>query len=398
MNFFKNIRNQIRKLSKNRLILKSVEKKGSTVTYQYQLTGEWKQYFNEKEKFTIDFGVDVSAVPEGVLVIPLVANVLPISWVCDAEVVINEIEKDFYESIEKFKKGYIEMYPIVSFKGKLTTKTINSYAPVAEKMESALFFSAGVDSFDTVLSHESENPLLITLWGSDVTFEDTEGWNSILKRIKYMQDSFGYESVVVKTGFRRFLREGALDRLVSIADDIGWWFGFQHGIGIISHAAPYAYLFGFKKLYIASSNAEELKGKAPCASDPTIDNEVRFLGTQVIHDGYEFDRLDKVRHIVDFARKTNKYLPLHVCWKVSGGGNCSSCEKCARTILEIYACGEDPRKYGFDPTLISEVEVAKYKETNFIEWAWYYLPVSRELKKQYTEETIAEWAKWILKY
>lgn len=395
MNIFKAIRNRIRGLQKNSLILGELKCSGNSVTYQYQVKGEWKQYFNNKEKFTVDYGVDVSAVPKGVLVIPFLANVLPISWVCDAEIIVEEIERDFHDSIENFKKGYVEMYPMISFKGKLTTKTISSYEP-APQMTSALFFSAGVDSFDTFLSHMDEKPLLITLWGSDVTFEDAVGWRSMLQRINYMKDSFGLESVVVKTNFRRFLREGALGRLVKISGD-GWWHGFQHGIGILCHAAPYAYLRGFKKLYIASSFTEKQKGKVVCASDPTIDEAVKFLGTHVIHDGYEFDRLCKVSHIVDYARQTNNYLPLHVCWEESGGENCSHCEKCSRTILEIYACGEDPEKFGFNPSLISESAVAKRK-SDLTRWEFNYIPVIKALKQRYSEATIAEWAKWIFKY
>ena len=124
MNIFKTIRNQLRKLSKNCLILKSLERKGSVVSYQYQLTGEWKQYFNEKEKFTIDYGVDVSTIPEGVLVIPLLANVLPMSWVCDAEVVINEIEKDFYERLEKMMEcNLYDLFPEIKEEDIITKET-----------------------------------------------------------------------------------------------------------------------------------------------------------------------------------------------------------------------------------------------------------------------------------
>lgn len=398
MKIFKTIRNQFWKLKKNSLRLKQlkVDQGGTLVTYEYSVTGEWKRYFSRKEVFTIDYGVDVSSVPDGILVIPFLANVLPMSWVCDAEINIGEIEKDFYESISQIKQGYSQMYPMLSFKGMLTATAVKSFKPLLTKTPSAMFFSAGVDSFDTFLSHKEENPLLITLWGSDVRFDDVDGWRLMLERINFMTDSFGLDSAVVKTSFRSFLREGELSELVSISGD-NWWHGFQHGIGILCHAAPYAYLTGFKKLYIASSFTPKQKGRVTCASDPTIDEVVSFLGVQVIHDGYEFDRLEKVRHIVNHADRHKEYLPLHVCWEEAGGKNCSHCEKCTRTILEIYACGENPENFGFEPNLISESVVAERRRDS-VRWEMNYSPVIKELKSRYTSETIASWASWIFKY
>ena len=394
MNIFRLIESKIRKLQANTLTLTSIERNGQTATYQYKLTGEWKKYFRSKS-FAVDYGIDISTIPEGVLVIPFLANILPISWLCDAEIFVNEIESNFYDCINKFKNGYIKMYPTLSFKGKVSAQTVKTFTPLAQTT-SAMFFSGGVDSFDTFLSHRNEKPLLITLWGSDVTFNDHTGWDAMLLRINYLQEKFNLDSVTIKTNFRKFLRARELDRLVQ-KNNVNWWYGFQHGIGIICHAAPIAYLKGFKSLYIASSNTEKTKGDDTCASDPTIDEAVCFLNTHVIHDGYEFDRLSKVKHIVDYARETNEYLPLHVCWETSGGGNCSHCEKCTRTILEIYACGENPKKFGFNPELISEKVMIKAKATPTI-WYPYYPAVFEELKKRYTQTTIADWAKWIFKY
>lgn len=393
MNLYHKIRQKIRRLQKNRFVYDglTISQNGRSVTYEYHITGEWKQYFKRK-KFAIDYGLDVSDVPESVLIIPLLANVLPISWLCDAEIILNELESSFYDSIEEFKDGYKKMYPMLSFRGKLIPKNIRSHTPLT-KSTAAMFFSAGVDSFDTLLSHKDEKPLLITLWGSDICLTDTAGWQHMLNRIEFTKRIFGCNSIVVRTNFREFLRENALTNLVASSGD-GWWHGFQHGIGIICHALPYAYKYGFKNLYIASSFTKAQKGKITCASDPSIDEKIHFLETNVIHDGYELDRLSKVRHIVNYGKESNHFLPLHVCWEESGGQNCSHCEKCSRTILEIYACKGAPENYGFNPSLITERVVANITERPYL-WKCYYLPIVKSLKKAYTEETIASWAKWI---
>lgn len=103
---------------------------------------------------------------------------------------------------------------------------------------------------------------------------------------------------------------------------------------------------GYRHLYIASTYPKYLKGKYTCASDPLIDNNIKFCGVDVIHDGYEFDRQEKVRYLVKQKRKSFP-IELRVCWESSGGSNCCRCEKCYRTILEIVSEGGDPNEMGF---------------------------------------------------
>lgn len=100
-----------------------------------------------------------------------------------------------------------------------------------------------------------------------------------------------------------------------------------------------------KTVYFASSFTAADKGKITCASDPTIDNFVKFAGSCVVHDGYEFSRQDKVHNIVEFSNKNGIKVPLRVCWKSTGGKNCCQCEKCWRTILELIAEGASAENY-----------------------------------------------------
>lgn len=347
-----------------------------------------------KQECTMDFGIDVSSVPYGILIIPFISNVLPVAFLCNAEVCADEIDEQFLNSIDNIRCGYQKMYPQLKFDGIFNFKRVKKYTVESKRNGSAMFFSAGIDSFDTLLSHREEKPLLITLWGSDISFEDLHGWEAMKQRIAFTEKTFGAKSVVVKSGFRGFLSERKLSSLVKTTGN-GWWYGFQHGIGIIGHAAPYAYLFGFENLYIASSNTEQWK--VACASDPSIDEKVNFLDCKVIHDGYEFDRVEKTRHVVDFYRNNSIVLPIHVCWQEKGGSNCSRCEKCCRTILGIYACGEDPRKFGFNPNLVSEkVVMDGIKHQKDLESDW--IPTFRQIGKCYNEDTIEDWAKWCLKY
>ena len=323
---------------------------GNTVEYKYVINGEWQDVFRESESFRIEYSIDVANVPVEILLIPLLTNVLPISWVCDAEIIVPVCDEDFYNSIPAIKHGYENMYPMLHFSGKMTAKALKRNTVKSER-GSAMFFSGGVDAFCTLIRHREEKPTLITLWGADISFEDTAGWIVVKDHLVEVSKLFNVDYVTVKSGFRRFLKEDVLSQQVKKSND-GWWHGFQHGIGIIGHAAPVMYAFGKRIVYIASSFTAADKGKVTCASDPSIDNFVRFSGSTVIHDGYELNRLDKIKIITQFSHESGIKVPLRVCWESKGGSNCCHCEKCWRTILGIYATGTDPKEFGFNyPTL-----------------------------------------------
>ena len=321
----------------NRFIVTDVIVNGSRISYRYAVEGEWQNCFCLDEEFFIEYSEDISDVPESIAVIPLLCNVLPISWVCDAEIIVCDIDRDFYESIAEFKQGYIDMYPTIRFRGNiLAKKTTLNRIPVTGK--SAAFFSCGVDAYSTLLSHLDERPDLILVWGSDVFFNDVSGWEKSKAHVLSISKKFDLGNVFIKSSFRQVLEESALNlRIRQIKDN--WWYSLQHGIGIISHAAPYAWKHDVNTVYIASTFWDNGQKKTLCASDPTIDNHVRFCGTKVVHDGYSFTRQQKVRKLAEYSKRTGISIRPHVCWQTAGGENCSKCEKCLRTIFGLLAEG-----------------------------------------------------------
>lgn len=329
----------------NKIRIDEVTVKSNRITCKYNVSGEWSEAFKVDEPFYVEYSCDISNVPKSVAVIPLLANLLPVAWVYDAEIFVPVCDKDFYNSINDFKKGYEEMYPMIHFGGKIIVSELQEN--FCHGRGSAAFFSGGVDAFNTLVQHADEHPTLLTIWGADVQFEDMIGWERVLKHLQKTAEDFKVDFVTIKSSFRRFLNINVLTKKVSGSGD-NWWHGFQHGIGIISHAAPVMYTMKKKVVYFASSFTIADKGKVTCASDPTIDNYVRFCGTNVHHDGYEFTRQMKIHNIVQFSYETQKDIQLRVCWQSSGGSNCCNCEKCWRTMLGLYIEGVDPKEFGFD--------------------------------------------------
>lgn len=328
----------------NRIIVKSVEIREKSLAVEYALEGAPALYLSG-ERFECAFSEDVGDTPESVAVIPFLCDVLPVAWLTDATIEVSAVDRQFLESIEKFKRGYVSQYPMLNFaETKIRCGNIqnNAYEP---SENCAAFFSGGVDAFCTLISHIEEKPRLITLWGSDVTFDDLEGWRLVEKHAKDTAEQFALPvPVSVKTNFRALTKDGALNKLVAKSGD-SWWHGFQHGIGIIGHAAPIAYKYKMNVVYIASSYTKD--NQPTCASHPEIDSNVRLAGTRVWHDQYENNRIKKTQKIVDFFKKTKQKIRLHVCYESSGGENCCRCEKCFRTIFTLISFGADPEEYGF---------------------------------------------------
>ena len=324
----------------------NVDKNSNELVYRYDVSNELEKYFTNIP-FKIEYPENVENVPESIACIPFICNVLPIVWITDAILEIEEIDKTFYESIEHIKKGYIEMFPETVFLGKIKVKSIIDNDYCAKKNKSALFFSGGLDSYQTLINHLDEKPVLLSVWGSDIEYDNTDGWKTVHKVIKNIAKQYNLKEAVIRSTFREFDAEGILSRDFSKQLRDNWWHGVKHGIGLLGHVAPYAWMKNISLMYIAASHSPE-NGIVRCASHPSIDNQVKYCGCQVVHDGFEYNRQNKITNLINFCKDRNEIIELHVCWQSQDGNNCCNCEKCYRTMAGIWAEGEDPQDFGFN--------------------------------------------------
>ena len=275
------------------------------IEYNYRINGNWKKLFKE-EKFFVEYNYNIDNVPESIAIIPLICNILPISWLCDAKINIKDCDKNFFESIPEFKEGYVQMYPNLEFKGSIEASKLTKNKMKNPKGALA-FFSGGVDAFNTLLNHIEEKPTMFTVWGADIKIKDEIGWKNVENHIKEVGNEFKLSYIIAKSNLRECFYENKLCELVKDSKDT-WWHGFQHGIGLICLAAPITHIKEIKTIYFASSYTEKEKGKFTLASDITIDPYLRISDTNVVHDGYEFNRQDKVHNIVEYSRKNSYFL------------------------------------------------------------------------------------------
>ncbi len=334
-----------------------------TIKYLFSVSEGLAHFFSGND-FIIDYPEEIEEVPEAVTAIPFVCNVLPIIWLTDSKLFVPELDEAFYNCIPELKKGYETMYPEAEFKGQIEVGKVVPNDRLSIPGKCAMFYSGGVDSMDTLFRHLEEKPILLSIWGSDIKYDNEEGWNLVYSAIEEAASCFHLEKMVIHSSFRLFDKEGELSKSFSSQLKDSWWHGVKHGIALLGHVAPLAYLNGYEKMYIASSNCPE-DGHVRCASNPLIDNNVRYVDCHVIHDGFELNRQDKMQNIVSFSSKQRKILPLHVCWESQKGTNCCHCEKCYRTIAALIVEGADPKDYGFEgfeEYLADMIPVAKGNE------------------------------------
>ncbi len=379
--------------------LRSISKKDNRIDYVFQISDGLKGWFSGKP-FFVEYPETIEQVPESIAAVPFVCSVLPLMWIADTVLEVPALDKAFYECIPELKKGYEAMYPETVFAGTLQVGKVVA-CDVPSSGGCAAYFSGGLDSVQTLVRHLEEKPDLISIWGSDVTVDNEEGWKLVSAPIREYAEKYDLKAVTIRSAFRSFDLEWELDKVYQEQLQANWWYGVKHGLALLGHAAPYAYLHGLSVVYIASSNSPE-EGKVRCASDPTLDNLVRFAACRVVHDSFEFGRQDKVHNIVAYVRRTGVQIPLHVCWESQSGNNCCECEKCYRTMMGLMAEGEDPEAYGFDETgetlgkmrrvLIGE---KKIKENVALEWRNIQRTVVQN-QEQLRGKYYWEYMKWIV--
>jgi hypothetical protein len=107
----------------------------------------------------------------------------------------------------------------------------------------------------------------------------------------------------------------------------------------------------------------------PCGSHPLLDPLWSTETLEIVHDGCEATRVEKVARI---AQSGAALRYLRVCWENRDGAyNCGRCEKCLRTMISLRVAGALDRCATFDRPLdygaLSRLKLDAYKRPYFQE-------------------------------
>jgi len=339
---------------RNKIIVHSPEVKNKNkLVCKFTTTARVRKFFCTNYFFA-EYDRDISEVPESILTIPILANILPISWLYDSDIIVDSLDENFCNCLKNIKQVFARMYPYLKWRGSISANysvnnEIQNNNSSSNNNKSAVLFSGGIDSLFSFINHRNENLNLISVWGADIHLFNKELFKKLIYEIKNFAEFNKVESLVIKTNFVEFINQHLLysyyyEELPSRPSS--WYNSIQHGIGLLGLCAPLTKTENFKSLYIASTYSNGLK--LPYGSDPELDNSLKWSNVNIIHDGYEFSRQDKINAIADYLKTENYKIKIHVCYSYLKELNCSKCEKCSRTIIGLMAAGLNPNDYGFE--------------------------------------------------
>ncbi|WP_239540645.1 hypothetical protein [Spongiivirga citrea] len=309
--------------------------------YRYTTKSGAAKYFKTTNLFYAKYDRDISSVPESLAVIPFLSNVITIAWFAGFNIYVNEVDEDFYKSIQELRNVFQKWYPNKKLNGELKAK--NLVKNTLDKNNTAMLFSGGVDAFATYIRNFEQKPDLITIHGPDIAIEDTKQWFD-LKEFIHNEELLSQNS---KHTIESNVRDFYTYKVNLLIENLGWWGKVQHGIALLGLTAPLSWVKGYEYISIASSYTKDVD--ISWGSTPETDEILSWAGLQVHHDGYELRRQDKVDLIADFSERTGNNFKLRVCYSERRDGfNCSKCEKCYRTILGLVLAGQDPNNFGFN--------------------------------------------------
>lgn len=213
------------------------------------------------------------------------------------------------------------------------------------------FFTGGVDSFYSFLTHRSEITDLVYVHGYDIKLEDIAHREAVTEMGRKLERETGVRFIEIETNAIRLFK------------DFGKWGLHGHGYGL---GAAARLLSGYlDKLYIPSSFA--VAELLPWASHPATDPLFSDEALQVVHDAC----IERTEKIVFLSAQDVALRNLRVCWEnVEGEYNCGRCEKCLRTMTTLYGMGvlekSDTFPKRIEPKMIRRLVVDAESSRRFI--------------------------------
>lgn len=267
-----------------------------------------------------------------------------------------ELLKTIEEKIMPLVSRWFPFLPRIELK----CETPRPPAPRDTPGLNVLAFSGGLDACYSAVKHHDSTDALLVSWGFDVRSHQELLWKRTLPEIRAVADLLGKPLLVIRTNLQEVSHYQAIRTRRGHIDPRFYQLGRTGANG------PYLAAIGRclepfcpRYMFAASDSKETI---APFGSHPDLDPLWSTPNQQVIYDGFEAGRIEKVR----FLRDHHPELlgALHVCWHPERVlANCSRCEKCLRTMAEVRLVGAEDLATGFrwpiDLKAVEEVEITR---------------------------------------
>lgn len=183
------------------------------------------------------------------------------------------------------------------------------------------FFSGGLDSLHTAITHRDEITHLIFVRGFDIGAGDHVRARRVGRVIRRAAALLDMPVIEVVTNIR------------GLGDPTMAWDREFHGAALA--AVAHSLATELHRVFVPGSWPV---GKSPrWGSHPDLDHLWSSSAMEISHDAGQHTRVDKLRDLAAYPEILDL---LRVCWRNSGDDlNCGSCEKCVRTKIALIAAG-----------------------------------------------------------
>ena len=353
----------------NKVILEEIKisstEQGTRVDYKYKAPEILQKYIKGQPLF-IEFPCDMKNIPLSILAIPFVGIMATVTMLLNVDIHVPVLEKSFNDCIEKLCSVYEKMYPGSRLTINVFAENIEEVKNCSEGGGSALFFTGGVDATSALIGLLEIKPTLVNIWGGDLRLTDDESHKELEQYLNTITDYLDLNYCFIKTNAREMFYEDELGYLTSQYvgkfNEYGWWATIAHSLSMMSTVIPWMYKNGVRTIYLGSTHTQ--KEISYDANNVMLLDAISNEDYSIRSADGDLVRNEKVTKIVQWKKKLKAPLQLKVCWRRVAGKNCSSCEKCYRTILNILSNHGDPNEFGFDVDESVLLGIKRYIETH----------------------------------
>jgi hypothetical protein len=182
--------------------------------------------------------------------------------------------------------------------------------------------SGGIDSTYALITTQEKHALPhgLTIHGADYPLDESAAFAELKQRTSKICDVAGIDLITIATDFRKL--------------KFDWRMGHMLNLAMVCH------ILGpeFRTAVVAADNTPVQDAvRCPWGNCAEISRRLSGGGLAIHYEGYDANRLEKTRAIVEDGR----YLEhVSVCYKDgSSGGNCGKCVKCLQTRIALQLAG-----------------------------------------------------------
>jgi len=244
------------------------------------------------------------------------------------------------------------------------------------------FFSAGVDSWYSLMRHADEVSHLLLMHGFEVDTTDTQAWETAHAHIRSIAEELGKPLVVITTNIGEISVSNAKKRMQAQGRPEEY-LHFRRYSGSMQVAVALCLQQTLQRFMVPTTWPWEFLEQR--GSHPLLEPNWSTSAARFALDGGEADRIDKVRWLFEHAPDALRRV--RVCFLTEHGElNCGHCSKCLRTMLELRIVGASALIQSFD----AELDMHNVRMTRFPGRTPYFWPKLLEEAERVEDHEVAE--------